>query len=115
LAIRPAGINLAAFRLAELLVQGDFSMDGASRPATASLSHTIRDLLADVIGAEIAMSAGEDEPLGELGLDSLDIATLLMRLEDALAVRIPMTTDEFEEFGTIGEIGARVRALLDAR
>ena len=65
------------------------------------ISKTIADIVADVKRAPVT-EAEHERPLKELGIDSLDVANILLSVEERFNVKIPDA--EVERLGTIAAI-----------
>ena len=66
-----------------------------------------KDILTQNFPAQDWSGVGEADSLSEAGLDSLDKATLIMKVEELASVAIP--DEKYEEMDTAGEIIAFVQ------
>lgn len=63
-----------------------------------------------------AKAVGLETPLSTLRIESLDLALILLDLEDAFGVDFPYDPGrESDAFATVGDVVARVRALVHAK
>jgi acyl carrier protein len=63
-----------------------------------------------------AREVGLDTPLSALRIESLDLALILLDLEDAFGLDFPYDPGrEGDAFATVGDVVARVRVLIAAR
>ena len=66
------------------------------------LSDRIQSIVADQLGVERADVTKDASILDDLGADSLDVAELVMTLEEVFDIEVP--DDVVEEMRTIGDI-----------
>jgi acyl carrier protein/nodulation protein F len=59
---------------------------------------------------------GLETPLGELAIESLDLAMIVFDIEDSFGIEIPYNAnEETMDFKTVGSVVDRVRALVEAK
>ncbi|KAA6213154.1 acyl carrier protein [Streptomyces albofaciens JCM 4342] len=83
-------------------------VDGAPAAPDGALETLVRARLAERVGAELARGIGREEKFHDLGVDSLDIVTVLAGLERECAVE--RITDG-ELWDIADSVGALVRHL----
>jgi acyl carrier protein/nodulation protein F len=63
-----------------------------------------------------AREVGLETPLSALRIESLDLALILLDLEDAFGIDFPYDPGrQGDAFATVGDVVARVRALVEAK
>jgi acyl carrier protein len=73
----------------------------------------VREVLAEELQIDAATIKPETSLRRELGLDSLDIATVALALEERLGVDLP--DDEFHQLETIGQAVTILASKMDGR
>lgn len=76
---------------------------------TARILETLKSRLGTVTGNDAVTE--QTDLVGELGLDSLQVMELLMEMEDAFDISIPVNV--MAEVRTVGELASAVQALLN--
>ena len=69
------------------------------------MKETLVKILADYKGVD-ASEIKTDAPFSELGLDSLDVAELVMQIEDELGVTLEMSV----QYNTVDKLAAYIEA-----
>jgi acyl carrier protein len=69
---------------------------------TTEIEKTVRELLSEVKDGLSYDNTSLDRDLGEAGLDSLDIATLLLSVQEHYDINI--SDDDAEQLDTIGKL-----------
>ncbi len=66
--------------------------------------------------ADSAIDLGLETRLADLDIESLDLALILLDIEDACGIDFPYDPDEeADAFATVGAVVERVRALIEAK
>ena len=75
---------------------------------------TLRDIIADAMGARLKIDAaqiGEDtEFIADLHADSVDIATIICDIEDEFGIEIE--DEQLEGIETVGDVAERIQEIL---
>lgn len=74
----------------------------------------VRDILNEVLGADIEKITSNSRLTTDLGADSLDEIDLTMALEEEFAIEITDDVAEAHQDKTVGEIVASIDALTSA-
>jgi acyl carrier protein len=69
---------------------------------------TIADIVADVCSNVTVSDADRETPLKDLGVDSLDIASIFLAIQEQLGVRVPDA--KIDELTTVQKIAAYIEA-----
>lgn len=77
-----------------------------------AVSDDIRTIIASVIEGFDAASLGMNSPFTEAGLDSLDLATVLLEVQEKFGVEVP--SDEEDQYDTLAKLTAFVEANQNA-
>ena len=70
--------------------------------------NTIADIVADVCSNVKVSDADRETPLKDLGVDSLDIASIFLAIQEQLGVRVPDA--EIDRLTTVQKIAAYIEA-----
>ena len=81
--------------------------------ADDAIYEAIRQVLVDELKLDASVVRPEADLRRDLGLDSLDVATVAMALEEKLGVSVP--DDAMQEVQTVGDAVAFISAHVPAR
>lgn len=79
----------------------------------ATTFETVRDIIADRVHADRSRVTAETNPVTDLGADSLDLAEMIMDIEDAYSLRSLDMPDPLPS--TVGGIVAAVDHILEVK
>lgn len=75
---------------------------------------TLRDIIADAMGARLKMDASEitedTEFIADIHADSVDIATIICDIEDAFDIEIE--DEQLEGIETVGDVAERIEEMI---
>ena len=75
---------------------------------------TLRNIIADAMGARLKMDASEisesTEFIADLHADSVDIATIICDIEDAFDIEIE--DEQLEGIETVGDVAERIEDMI---
>lgn len=75
---------------------------------------TLRDIIADAMGARLKMDASEitedTEFIADIHADSVDVATIICDIEDAFDIEIE--DEQLEGIETVGDVAERIEEMI---
>jgi acyl carrier protein len=85
----------------------------AANNSVLSSRRQLRDLVADILAAQsVARSFADDDTLAEIGINSIDMVTLLLAVESTFDVEVPpheITAETFRSIATVDALIGRLR------
>jgi acyl carrier protein len=78
---------------------------------SADLLEKVKEIIVDQLGADADAVKPEAAFIDDLGADSLDVVELVMAMEEAFDISIPVNV--MAEVRTVGELAGAVQALLN--